>query len=85
MKNESNNALKFMSCIGTCLYLTACSTFNNMTVSEDVKPWEKDILSQDAMQIPQDKMFSFSDDHIFFSKEASTGGNGVGGGGCGCN
>ena len=56
-----------------------------MTVSEEVKPWEKDILSQDAMQIPQDKMFSFSDDHIFFSKEASTGGNGVGGGGCGCN
>jgi hypothetical protein len=85
MKNQSNNALKIMSCLGTCLYLSACSTVNNMTVSEDVKPWEKDILSQDVMQIPQDKMFSFSDDHIFFSKEASTGGNGVGGGGCGCN
>ena len=85
MKNQSNNGLKIMSCIGMSLYLAACSTVNNMTVSEDVKPWEKDILSQDAMQIPQDKMFSYSDDHIFFSKEASTGGNGVGGGGCGCN
>ena len=85
MKNQSNNALKVISCIGMCLYLAACSTVSNMTVSEDVKPWEKDILSQDVMQIPQDKMFSFSDDHIFFSKEASTGGNGVGGGGCGCN
>ena len=85
MKNESNNALNIMSCIGMCIYLSACSTVNNITVGEDVKPWEKDILSQDAMQIPQDKMFSFSDDHIFFSKEASTGGNGVGGGGCGCN
>ena len=85
MKNQSNNALKIISCIGMSLYLAACSTVNNMTVSEDVKPWEKDILSQDAMQIPQDKMFSYSDDHIFFSKEASTGGNGVGGGGCGCN
>jgi hypothetical protein len=67
------------------LYLAACSTVSNMAVSEDVKPWEKGILSQDEMQIPQDKMFSYSDDHIFFSKEASTGGNGVGGGGCGCN
>ena len=85
MKNQSNNALKIISCIGMCLYLSACSTVSNMTVSEDVKPWEKGILSQDEMQIPQDKMFSFSDDHIFFSKEASTGGNGVGGGGCGCN
>lgn len=25
------------------------------------------------------------DDHIYFSKEASTGGRGFGGGGCGCN
>lgn len=68
-----------------CLLMTACSTMKNMSVSEDVKPWEKDILAQEAMQIPSDKMFSFSDDHIFFSKEASTGGSGVGGGGCGCN
>ncbi len=68
-----------------CLSASACSTFKNMTVGEDVKPWEKDILAQQAMQIPPDKMYSFSDDHIFFSKEASTGGNGVGGGGCGCN
>jgi hypothetical protein len=56
-----------------------------MSVKEDVKPWEKDVLAQPAMQFPQDKMFSFSDNHIFFSKEASTGGDGVGGGGCGCN
>jgi len=69
----------------TCLLSSACSTFTNMSVSEDVKPWEKDILAKQEMQLPADKMYSFSDDHIFFSKEASTGGNGVGGGGCGCN
>ena len=68
-----------------CSLSSACSTLTNMSVSEDVKPWEKDILAQQEMQIPADKMYSFSDDHIFFSKEASTGGNGVGGGGCGCN
>ena len=68
-----------------CLLISACSTMNNMSLGEEVKPWEKDVLAQPAMQFPQDKMFSYSDDHIFFSKEASTGGTGVGGGGCGCN
>jgi len=68
-----------------CSSITACSTVKNMSVKEDVKPWEKDVLAQQVMQFPQDKMFSFSDNHIFFSKEASTGGDGVGGGGCGCN
>ncbi len=75
---------KFLTII-TCLLISACSTMENMTVSEEVKPWEKDILAQKDMQFPPDGMFGFSDDHIYFSKEASTGGNGVGGGGCGCN
>jgi len=35
--------------------------------------------------IGPDKLEFFLDDHIYFSKEASTGGQGVGGGGCGCN
>jgi len=76
-----NNTLTIIACV----LITSCSTVSNMTTSEDVKPWEKDVLAQQVMQFPQDKMFSFSDEHIFFSKEASTGGNGVGGGGCGCN
>lgn len=71
--------------IAACLLMSGCSTISNISTSEKVKPWEKDILAQQGMQFPQDKMFSYSDDHIFFSKEASTGGNGVGGGGCGCN
>ena len=68
-----------------CALITSCSTVSNITTSEDVKPWEKDVLAQQDMQFPQDPMFSYSDDHIYFSKEASTGGNSVGGGGCGCN
>ncbi len=56
-----------------------------MTVKEIVKPWERDILAQDGMQIPRDSMQSYMDNHIYFSREASTGGSGVGGGGCGCN
>ena len=67
------------------VFLSSCSTFENITLTEQVKPWEKDVLAQDSMQIPKDEMFQYSDDHIYFSKEASTGGNSVGGGGCGCN
>ncbi len=69
----------------TCLLLSACTTLSNAMLHEPVKPWERDILARDAMQMPYDDMHAFSDDHIYFSKEAATGGNGVGGGGCGCN
>jgi len=71
--------------LSALLVVSGCGTVRNITVSEDVKPWQKDILAQKSMQFPQDAMQSYADDHIFFSKEASTGGSGVGGGGCGCN
>ena len=67
------------------LVVSGCGTVSNMTVKEDVKPWEKDVLATDTMQFPRDRMQAFLDEHIYFSKEASSGGNGVGGGGCGCN
>ncbi len=50
-----------------------------------VKPWERNILAQPEMQLAPDKVGGYVDDHVYFSKEASTGGKGVGGGGCGCN
>ena len=50
-----------------------------------VRPWERNILSKDEMLLVPDELESYVDDHVFFSKEASTGGKGVGGGGCGCN
>ena len=50
-----------------------------------VKPWEHDILSRQGMQVDADPMITSADDHIYFSREASKGGRGFGGGGCGCN
>ncbi len=67
------------------LVLNACSTVSSLGLLEDVKPWERGSLAQDSMQLDPDTMDSYVDDHIYFSKEASTGGKGVGGGGCGCN
>lgn len=50
-----------------------------------VKPWERDLLAKPEMQLVTDPVDSGLDDHIYFSKEASSGGRGFGGGGCGCN
>jgi len=50
-----------------------------------VQPWEKDLLAKPSMALVTSKMDNALDEHIYFSKEASLGGQGVGGGGCGCN
>lgn len=50
-----------------------------------VQPWERDLLAKLAMQLSASPVESAIDDHIYFSKEAATGGRGFGGGGCGCN
>lgn len=50
-----------------------------------VKPWERDVLARPEMQLIHDPVEAGLDDHIYFSKEASSGGRGFSGGGCGCN
>ena len=50
-----------------------------------VKPWDRDLLSQKKMQFNPLPLESAVDEHVYFSKEGSTGGLGHGGGGCGCN
>ena len=58
--------------------LTGCSSMG-------VEPWERDVLARDDMQLVTDPLEAATDDHIYFSKEATSGGRGFGGGGCGCN
>ena len=53
--------------------------------SMGVEPWERDVLAKEEMQLTTDELEAATDDHIYFSKEASSGGRGFGGGGCGCN
>jgi hypothetical protein len=50
-----------------------------------VQPWERDMLADPHMQPDANPVKAGIDDHIYFSKEASSGGRGFGGGGCGCN
>lgn len=60
------------------LTLSACSL-------EPVQPWDRDLLAQQKMQLVSDPLETYLDEHTYFSKEASSGGQAVGGGGCGCN
>ena len=52
---------------------------------QSVEPWQHDLLAEENMQLVPDPIQGALDEHIYFSKEASSGGQGVGGGGCGCN
>lgn len=53
--------------------------------ASSVKPWERGTLSRPEMQWVSDPMEAQLSKHVFFSKEASTGGGEAVGGGCGCN
>ncbi|MBJ7538112.1 DUF4266 domain-containing protein [Marinomonas transparens] len=64
--------------ISITIALTGCSDLG-------VKPWERGILAQQEMNLINEPIESSLNDHIYFSKEASSGGQGFGGGGCGCN
>ena len=61
-----------------CQALAACSNLG-------VKPWEREVLARDDMQLDANPLDTALDDHIYFSKEGTSGGRGFGGGGCGCN
>jgi hypothetical protein len=50
-----------------------------------VRPWERAALADDAMNPDSDPLGSAMAEHVYFSREAASGGRGVGGSGCGCN
>jgi hypothetical protein len=50
-----------------------------------VKPWQRDVLARPEMQLDVNPLDAAIDDHLYFSKEASSGGRSFAGGGCGCN
>jgi hypothetical protein len=69
---------KIMTTLVVTVFVTGCSSMG-------VKPWDRDIHARDDMALVTDPLDAKLDDHIYFSKEASSGGRGYGGGGCGCN
>ena len=55
------------------------------TGCETVKPWERGNLADYTMRPDRDPAGDGLYEHVYFTREAASGGRGVGGGGCGCN
>ena len=50
-----------------------------------VKAYDRDLLARDEMRLDANPVDAAIDEHLYFSKEASSGGRSYAGGGCGCN
>ena len=69
-------AAKIASAIVLLLLAAGCET---------VKPWQREALADPIMQPGRNPISAAQLEHVYFSREAASGGNSVGGGGCGCN
>ena len=83
MKEPNRSAYKKSAsvgavCVAMALLCGACASIGP-------KPWEKDLMARPEMQLNFHFQQTAADEHIYFSKEASSGGRGFAGGGCGCN
>lgn len=79
MKNtDARRALKAGAALATLLILAGCG-------SVGVKPWDRDLMAKQGMQLNTHPHITAFHEHIYFSKEGSSGGRTFDGGGCGCN
>ena len=76
MKTSAKWLLRALTALALPGMLAGCAT---------VRPWDRDLLAEQRMSFNPCPMLHAIDDHVYFSKEASTGGQDASGGGCGCN
>lgn len=67
--------------LALCVATSGCAHLG----PKEVKPWQKGNLAKWHMMLDTDPLESRYVQHVYFSKEGSVGGYGLGGGGCGCN
>jgi hypothetical protein len=65
--------------------VAALTLLTGLAACEAVPAYQRGDLARTEMAFDPDPLESRLNQHIYFSKEASTGGNGVAAGGCGCN
>ncbi len=71
--------MKIFMLLSTLFLFSGCAVKN-------VKSWEKGTLAKESMKEGGgNTLFKKFVNHLYFSKEATKGGGGVAGGGCGCN
>jgi hypothetical protein len=75
-------AMKTKTLLRSVLLLATASA---MVGCANVKPWQRGTLADYTMRGDRDPLTDSLNEHLWFSREAASGGRGVGGGGCGCN
>lgn len=66
------------------LVLLALASFS-LCQCTPVLQWERGRLADCSMRPDREPLGLSLSEHLFFSREAASGGRGIGGGGCGCN
>jgi hypothetical protein len=64
--------------LGASVHMSGCAVLG-------VQPWDRDLMARDEMRLDANPVDAAIDEHMYFSKEASSGGRSYAGGGCGCN
>jgi hypothetical protein len=64
--------------LAATVHLSGCASLG-------VQAWDRDLMARDEMRLDANPVDAAIDEHMYFSKEASSGGRSYAGGGCGCN
>ncbi len=82
MKNEMRESLWTRGAAGAvgAVILATC-----LSGCVGAAAWDRDLLARKSMQLNTHPIVTAYHDHIYFSKEGSSGGRTFDGGGCGCN
>lgn len=81
----SSSAKSRLARRATKIVLAGLLTLTAACSSIGPKPWQHDLMARREMQPNPYPQITSAEDHIYFSKEASSGGRSFAGGGCGCN
>ncbi len=65
--------------------LLGCGLIILYGCATQVAPWQRGSLARPQMALQPDRLDAEIMHHTYDSKEAASGGYGLGGGGCGCN
>jgi hypothetical protein len=71
-----NKKISLLALVALTALFSGCTT---------VQPYERGALADYKMRPDRDPLMTVMSEHIYFSREAASGGRGVGGSGCGCN
>lgn len=78
-------ALRPARCLPLLAVLGSLACSSGCVTIQPVAPWQKGMLAKPEMTFESDRLEAAFNEHVYSSKEAASGGTGVGGGGCGCN